>query len=304
MKSREELYSLLGILPPRQAPLSYELIFAEEREDYWLEKWIFQVNEAGEALFNEPVPAYFARPKKAAEGPLPAVLFCHSHGGQYDLGKEELLKGNHYMYEIPYAKDLVKAGFAVLSFDAWGFGERHTRSESEIFKDMLWQGEVLWGHMVYDGLRAFDFLSSRPEVDPQRIATLGMSMGSTLAWWLFALEERIKACADLCCITDIDTLAERGGFDLHGLYYYVPGLRRHFSTSDILALGAPRPHLSCVGLLDPLTPAEGVDRIEEELSRIYRENSASAFEIRRYPVAHQETNEMRRDVLAFLKRWF
>ena len=66
---------------------------------------------------------------------------------------------------------------------------------------MLWQGQVLWGMMVYDGLRALDFLLTRPEVDPQRIATLGMSMGSTMAWWLGALDERIKVTVDINCLT-------------------------------------------------------------------------------------------------------
>ena len=62
-----------------------------------------------------------------------------------------------------------------------------------MFKAMLWQGQVLWGMMVYDSLRAVDWL-----VDPRRrrrqarIATLGISMGSTMAWWLAALDERVK----------------------------------------------------------------------------------------------------------------
>ncbi len=60
-----------------------------------------------------------------------------------------------------------------------------------MFKAMLWQGMVLWGMMVYDSYKAVDYLASRPEVDPSRIATLGMSMGSTMAWWLAALDPRI-----------------------------------------------------------------------------------------------------------------
>ena len=52
--------------------------------------------------------------------------------------------------------------------------------------------------MVYDSLKAVDYLLTRPDVDGNRIATLGMSMGSTMAWWVTALEPRVKVCVDIC----------------------------------------------------------------------------------------------------------
>lgn len=76
--------------------------------------------------------------------------------------------------------------------------------------------------MVYDSIKALDYLTSRPDVDPKRLATLGISMGSTMAWWLAALDTRIKVCIDLCCLTDFHSLIEARGLDGHGLYYYVP----------------------------------------------------------------------------------
>jgi esterase/lipase len=124
----------------------------------------------------------------------------------------------------------------------WAFGKRAGRSEQDIFKDMLWKGQVMWGMMVYDNLRALDYLESRDDVDMKRVATMGMSMGSTMAWWLAALDERIKVCVDLCCLTDFDELIKENGLSLHGIYYYVPDLRTHFTTSQINALIAPRPH--------------------------------------------------------------
>ena len=51
----------------------------------------------------------------------------------------------------------------------------------DTFKEMLWNGQVLWGMMVYDTLSGLDYLLTRPEVDTARVATLGMSMGSTMA---------------------------------------------------------------------------------------------------------------------------
>ena len=58
-------------------------------------------------------------------------------------------------------------------------------------------------------------------------------MGSTMAWWTAALDERIKVCVDVCCLTDFQALIETGGLDGHGIYYYVPGLLKHFTTAQI-----------------------------------------------------------------------
>ena len=73
---------------------------------------------------------------------------------------------------------------------------------------MLWRGRVMWGMMVYDSLRALDYLASRRDVDRSRLGTLGLSMGSTMAWWVAALDERVKACVDICCLTDYEALMD------------------------------------------------------------------------------------------------
>ncbi|MGQ9816029.1 MAG: dienelactone hydrolase family protein, partial [Candidatus Roseilinea sp.] len=105
----------------------------------------------------------------------------HAHGGDYRLCKDELLNGRDALQKTPYAVELTRRGYAALCIDTWAFGERRGRTESEIFKWMLWRGQVMWGMMVYDSLRAIDYLVSRPDVDPARIGTLGISMGSTMA---------------------------------------------------------------------------------------------------------------------------
>lgn len=251
----------------------------------------------------QPVPAYFVKPAGAIR-PLPTILFNHSHGGNYEIGKRELFDGREYMASPSYATDLTRHGYAVLCIDHWAFGERRGRIESSIFKQMLWEGRVLWGMMVYDSLKAIDYLLTRDDVDPNRIGTLGMSMGSTMAWWLAALDERVRACVDLCCLTDFHALIETGQLDAHGVYYYVPSLLKHFTTAQINELIAPRPHLALAGTRDVLTPAAGLDRIDAELKRAYAAyGAADAWKLRRYDVAHQETPAMRGEVLRWLERW-
>lgn len=95
-ESREKLYSLLGELPDRNRPISARHIRTTESEHYFLETLALDLNGI------EEVPAYFARAKNH-KGRLPAILLNHSHGGNYDLGKDEFIQGNSYMQKHPYA---------------------------------------------------------------------------------------------------------------------------------------------------------------------------------------------------------
>ncbi len=295
--ARQRLYALLGDLPARDRPIRAQLIDAGEHDGYWLEKLVLDLNGI------EDAPAYFVKPLRA-EGELPAVLYNHAHGGNYVLGKDELIRGRDALQRPPYAKALTDAGYAALCIDTWLFGERRGRTESELFKLMLWRGQVLWGMMVYDSLRATDYLAGRPDVDASRVATLGLSMGSTMAWWTAALHPGIEVCVDLCCLTEYEALIESRGLDGHGVYYYVPSLLKHFSTSDINALIAPRPHLALAGNYDPLTPPVGLDRVDAALRTVYAEAGAvDAWRLVRSDTGHFETALMRAEIMAFLAQW-
>jgi len=294
---RQQLYQLLGDLPPLDSKITTKLLSKKECPGYILEHLEFQYGEKG-----EKIPAYFAAPKNVAKPPV--VLFCHSHGGQYKLGKDELIKGNSYMYDPPYAEELTAAGYATLCIDSPLFGERSGRDETDFFKEMIWRGKTVWGLMVYDNLRAIDYLQTRDDIDVSRLATLGMSMGSTMAWWLAALDERVKVCIDICCMTDFHELINEGGLNGHGIYYYVPNLLKHFDTIGINALIFPRPHLSVNGTLDTLTPAKGLEKINAALIEIYKQAVApDAWLMKNYPAEHVEIAEMRRDIMMFLKKW-
>ena len=293
---RAELYKLLGDLPLPDKKISAETVEVKEYNGYNLEKLTLDMGQK--------VPAYFVSPKTNSGTKFPVVLFCHSHGGKYHLGKDELIQGNSYMCDPPYAEPLTAAGYAALCIDSPIFGERSGRDELSFFKEMIWQGKVLWGLMVYDHLRAIDYLHTRDDVDTTRIASLGMSMGSTMSWWLAALDERIKVCIDICCMTDFQSLIEAGGLNGHGIFYYVPNLLKYFDTADINALTAPRPHLSVNGLNDALTPANGLTKIDLALKKVYaEEGAAEAWLMKNYPVAHDECKEMREDVMGFLSKW-
>jgi dienelactone hydrolase len=292
---RARLYELLGDLPDRHRPIGATKRGEEERDGYVLESWVLDLNGL------EAVPAFLARPKGAGRR-APAVVFDHSHGGGYDIGKKEFVEGRGYMQPTPYAKALTDEGYLALCIDHWCFGERNVATEMDTFKAMLWQGRVLWGMMVYDSIRALDWLLAREDVDGSRVATLGMSMGSTMAQWLAALDERVKVTVDICCLTEYQTLLADKGLARHGIYYYVPGLLKEFTASDVNALIAPRAHLGLAGTRDDLTPLAGLDIIDRELAAVYAEaGHPERWKLLRYDVAHQETAEGRREALGFLR---
>jgi hypothetical protein len=260
-----------------------------------LESWVLDLNGL------EPVPALVARPARFA-GRAPAILYSHSHGGRYDVGKRELVEGRSYLQPEPYAAALVREGWLVLAVDHWCFGERARETELETFKAMLWQGRVLWGMMVHDSLRALDWLAGRADVDPARLGALGMSMGSTMSQWVAALDDRVKVTVDLCCLTEWSTLLAEKGLAGHGIYYYVPALLRHFTTAELEALVVPRAHLSVAGLRDPLTPAAGLAIVDRALRAAYAAaGRPERWKLLTQDVAHEETAEARAEAIAFLR---
>ncbi len=292
---RSLLHSLLGDLPAGDRPAGARKRGEREHEGYLLEEWELDLNGL------EPVPALLARPK-GATGRRPAILYNHSHGDQHQIGKRELVEGREYLQPEPYAGVLAREGWTTLCIDHWCFGGRAVEEELTTFKAMLWQGRVLWGMMVHDSIRALDWLLSRDDVDASRVATLGISMGSTMAQWLAALDERVKVTVDICCLTDYQALLDEKGLAGHGIYYFVPGLVKHFTAAQVNALIVPRPHLSLAGLRDPLTPVAGLDRIDRALKEAYAgAGHPERWRLVRYDVGHQETAEGRREALAFLR---
>src|SRR6188472_351391 len=82
---RRELYELLGDMPDRQRPIGGRKRGEGLRDGFMLETWDLDLNGL------ETVPAYVARPA-AASGRTPAIVFNHSHGGGYTIGKQEVLE--------------------------------------------------------------------------------------------------------------------------------------------------------------------------------------------------------------------
>lgn len=306
---RATLWKLLGALPARPAKPAATTVSREDKGEFWLEKFTFD-NGAGDT-----VPGYCFIPKSAtAQKKAPAILYCHWHGGQYEIGKDEMLGVNKAIPRPP-GETLAKLGYVVLGIDACCFGERNGKGpdgpqqkgsagEMSAAKFNLWVGRTLWGMIVRDDLMALDYLASRPEVDGSRIGVTGISMGSTRAWWVMAMDDRPAAAVGVACMTRYQELIQGGKLKQHGIYYFVPGLLNHFDTEAVIALAAPRPMLFMTGDLDAGSPVAGVKKLGEIVGQVYARHGDAAktkFENVIYPgLGHVYTPEM----WAKMEGWF
>ena len=295
----------LGDLPERPATLRSRVVSREVRDGYTLERvavWNGVDQEIGALVL---IP-------KDLRAPAPAVLWLHSSTPD----KNQAITPRTYGGEEAFGEALVRRGYVVLAPDAYWHGERAGagpsgpfetwREEQEsLWKLHAWLGRTLWGMFVRDDRIALDYLCARPEVDVARIGATGMSMGSTRAWWLAALDDRVKATVATACLTRYQNLIRHGQLRQHGIYYFVDGLLKHFDVEGVLALIAPRPFLALTGELDAGSPADGVRDIEARLAPLY-ETLAAAERFRSVlspEIGHTVTPQMRAETMAWFDRW-
>jgi cephalosporin-C deacetylase-like acetyl esterase len=189
---REKFREMVHGFPERN-PLEPVVVARHERSDYRFENVMFQSRPDFWVTGNLYIP-------KNGAGPFPGVI---SPCGHYPLSRMEP------EYQAVYI-NLVKAGFVVLAYDPIGQGERRqywnpqtnqtevatasTYEHSMPGQVLLLMGEDLTHYRIWDGMRAIDYLETRPEVDKNRIACAGHSGGGTLTLFISALDERVK-CA-------------------------------------------------------------------------------------------------------------
>ena len=306
-KLRRKLWRLLGDLPELFTP---KVTIREKllKDGYELERFTFD-NGVGDTVYGYLlIPA---RHKKQG----PAILYHHYHADKYKQGKQEVLSKAFKTLDFATGEALVRKGYIVLCIDAYAFGERRfqgpagkkeegRRTEESLFKMFLWQGWTLWGMMVRDDLLVLNYLLSRPEVDPKRIAAMGMSMGSTRTWWAAALDERIRVAVCVACLTRYQNLIAHGQVCQHGIYYYVPNmLAEKIDTESVVGLIAPRPLLTLTGDKDAGSPADGVKLINSFQEYIYKlYGKTENFRGLVYKGAgHEYTPEMWKETLDWLK---
>jgi dienelactone hydrolase len=258
---REKVLSLIGGLPDYRGPLRPRVTKTTPRDGYVIENVMF------DSLPDYVVTANLYRPDRP--GRYPAILMSMGH---WDSGKAagQLLSVN-----------LARRGFVVLAYDPVGQGERQQAFDPRFGRSLIGgptdqhfsngaaailMGQALSRYFIHDGMRAIDYLVSRPEVDPDRIGATGCSGGGTQTTYISALDPRIKVAAVNCYMNSFQTLFAGSIGDSE---QSVPGfLAAGLDQTDYVELFAPKPWLITSTEDDFFTPP-GARQVFEEAERWY-----------------------------------
>jgi cephalosporin-C deacetylase-like acetyl esterase len=266
---RKQLLANIGGLPER-TPLNARTVGVIERENFRIEKVIFESQPKFYVTANLYIP-------KSGKGPYPAILF--------PLGHEAGAK-SHEAWQYVLGSFATK-GFVALAWDPAGQGERvqffdpdirasrltaSTREHSMLGVQTLVLGESFARYTIWDGIRALDYLVSRPEVDPERVGVTGNSGGGTHTAYLAAIDDRLKVAAPSCYITSWSRLlAQLGPQDAE--QNLPPFLNLGYDFPDFLYAFAPKPFLVLSAIRD-FFPIGGARSTFDEAQRVYGEIGA------------------------------
>lgn len=253
---RAQILKALGGLPTYKGPLNPKITGRIQADGYIIEKVLY------ETLPNYYVTANLYRPNKP--GRYPAVLFQAGHTQE---GKAEPQR---------LAANLALKGFVSLAFDPVGQGEREQTYDPQLKAPAAgWSvnehihlgaqagliGEGLARYFLHDAIRSLDYLASRPEVDPQRLAAAGCSGGGALTTFLGALDTRLKAVIPSCFPVSYRLLFS--GANPHSEMTMPMQLALGLDTADFVELTAPTPWQLHATEEDYFTPPAATITYEE-----------------------------------------
>ena len=198
-KMHGKMIAAMGEWPKRTA-LNARTVATIKRDGYRIEKVIFESMPKLFVTANLFIPD---SPKFKA--PYPAVVMSCGHA---DDGKD----CNIYLRSCVLA---VKSGFLTLMYDPYEQGERrqHKGIGSTGHHNIIGVKASLLGWSMpmlrtWDGMRAVDYVESRPEADKDRIGFMGQSGGGTMTALMTAADWRLKATAPSCYLTSLRCLCE------------------------------------------------------------------------------------------------
>lgn len=318
--ARDILVGCMQNLPP--APGSYELqiIDTEKRNGYDAQKIVFNVSGWSR------IPAYLLIPQ--GEGPFPAMIMLHDHGAHFSIGKEKMVRpfdvptevladaGNwvRACYDNQYPGDyFAENGYVVLAIDALFWGERGRKEgpdyeAQQALASNLQQMGTSWGSVItMDDVRSADFLASLPQVNSEKIGSLGFSMGAHRSWMLAATTDRVAASASICWMNTTEylmTLTNNQNKGGSAFSMIIPGIRRFMDYPHVASIACPKPSLFFNGSKDHLFPIEGVKDAFAAMQNVWQSQDADNKLVTRiWDEKHFFNKAMQQETLAFFDKW-
>ena len=297
---RSTLMEITGPFPAR-TPLNAKIVRTIEKENFRVEHIIYESQPGFFVTSSLYIPKDLSKKTKA-----PAIVYCSGHS-------EDGYRSPVYQYVIT---NLVLKGFVVFAFDPVGQGERLEYLDTTKGKSMVGgptnehsypgnqafiTGSSQARHMIWDGIRAIDYLVTRKEVDPSRIGITGRSGGGTQSSYIAAFDDRVYAAAPECYITTFTRLLQTmGNQDAEQNFpsFVIKGL----DLPDLMSVRAPKPSLMITTTRD-IFSIQGAREAEEEINHVYeaygkRENFGRAED----DTGHASTMRNREAMYAFFQK--
>ncbi|MBS1827067.1 MAG: acetylxylan esterase [Acidobacteria bacterium] len=247
-------------LPPR-TPLNVRTLATLQRNGYLIDNLIFEPRPGVH------VPANLYRPA-ASSTPHPAVVLPIGH---------YLLPGKTAAEVQLLAIGLARRGSLVLTYDAIGHGERMTAGNihHEAAYALLPLGQTITGWMVWETMRAIDYLLTRPDVDPTRLSVTGNSGGGLNTLLTAALDQRVTSAAVAGFTFEFNHWIKYAG--AHCACTHLPAIFRSMEWFEIAALIAPRRLLLLHGEHDDIFPIAGARRAAAHTAAVYSALDAAQY---------------------------
>ncbi len=212
------------------------------------------------------VTANLYLPEKV-EKPLPTILYVCGHGGVKKDGVSFGNKTSYHHHGVWFARH----DYACLIIDTLQLGEIEGEHHGTHHLNKWWwiaRGYTPAGVEAWNGMRALDYLETRPEVDKTRFGVTGRSGGGAYSWWIASLDERIKAAAPTAGITSLKNHVVDGCVEGHCDCMFMVNTYR-WDYDRVIALVAPRPLLICNTDKDTIFPLDGVYQLYSSARRLY-----------------------------------
>lgn len=291
MKQREylkkKLRKSLDLYPfPHKTPLRAKITGEIDRSDYLIQKLIF------ESRPNFFVTALVYVPKNNAL-PAPAIICPSGHWG-----------GKHHPIVQSRMIGLAKRGYIALTYDPVGDGERDVKYNNHRYagSQALLVGNSVLGFMVWDSIRAIDYLCTREDVDSTRIGCTGASGGGLNTVCTSALDERIRVAVPVCYIHTYEGFMKTRFY--HCLCNHIPNILKYADMPDICSLIAPRPLLIINGYYDWRYPMCSVGDAYNKIKRIYGFFGLEKIAMITTLSGHGYDGMMREAMYMWYNKWF
>ena len=255
----EEYFYMLGLTPrPEKTPLHATVTGTLQRDGYVVDMLHYQSRPG---LY---VTSNLYRPAEVKPGErLPAVYYACGHS---DRGRD----GNKVAYQS-HGIWFAKHGYICLVVDSLQLGEIAAFHHGTYRLERWWwhsRGYTPAGIEAWNGIRGIDYLTGRPDVDPQRIAVSGISGGGAATHWIAAADERVKAAVPVSGMADLESYVSNrvinGHCDCMFLYNTF-----QWPWTRIPGLVAPRPLLFMNSDKDGIFPMDANERVINRLERLY-----------------------------------